>query len=188
MKLHLGCGSNVLHGWSNLDLQAFPGALAADLSKPLNFEANSVNFIYSQHFIEHLDEVDGFNLLKECFRVLKTGAVMRLCCPDLEQYVQAYLNWNREKAKSANSSLFENGANFLNFAFFGEALPELKFFNTRSTNDGHKYHYDYQDLSQKLLRIGFSKVERQEFKKSAYPELSGLENRITRNLIIEAVK
>ena len=69
-KLHLGCGFQILKGWDNIDnVPRTKGIIIHDLTKPLSYAENSVDFIFNEHFIEHLTDGEGFNFLKECFRV-----------------------------------------------------------------------------------------------------------------------
>lgn len=41
-------------------------------------------FIYSEHFFEHLFLDEAVALLRECFRVLAPGGVVRICVPDAD--------------------------------------------------------------------------------------------------------
>jgi predicted SAM-dependent methyltransferase len=50
----------------------------------LPFADNSINFIFSEHFFEHLFLDDALALLKECHRVLKPYGVIRTCVPDAD--------------------------------------------------------------------------------------------------------
>jgi len=183
MRLHLGCGKNILPNWDNLDLN---GPIACDLRQPLSYSLNSVSLIYSEHFLEHLDEVDGFHLLQECYRVLIPKGILRISCPDLAQYIKAYLHWEQEPSDPR----FTNGISFLNYAILGEAKNGLKYLSPiqQSKDEGHKYYYDEEDLRRKLLKIGFTKVDRCNWGISTTPELSHLETRQSRNVIVEAIK
>jgi predicted SAM-dependent methyltransferase len=50
----------------------------------LPFNDLSISFIYSEHFFEHLFLDEAGELLKECFRVLKHGGVIRTAVPDAD--------------------------------------------------------------------------------------------------------
>jgi len=50
----------------------------------LPFDDNSINFIYSEHFFEHLFIDEAFSLLEECFRILKPFGVIRTCVTDAD--------------------------------------------------------------------------------------------------------
>lgn len=186
-KLNLGSGGQILPGWDNLDIHG--AAIHCDLRKPLPYADNSVSHIFSEHFIEHLDEVDGFNLMRECYRVLIPGGKLRFCCPDLEQYVKAYLDWASDS--KADKHMFSSGANFLNYAILGEAMNGIRYMSpvTQSTDHGHRYYYDEREMKSKLEKIGFKNVVRCVSGQSEVPELRSLERRPPmRDLIIEATK
>jgi len=187
-KLHLGSGSHALPGWDNLDMKASSGIIRCDLTKPLPYPDSSVSYIFSEHFIEHLDEVDGFNLLKQCYRVMVPGGRVRIACPDLRQYVEAYLNWNPTPQEKKN---FSSGANYLNYAMLGEAKKGINYLSgiRQSTDHGHLYYYDEPELAAKLQRAGFINPIRCEYHQSKTIELQRLERRApTRDMIVEATK
>ena len=173
-KLHLGCGGHILRGWDNLDRNTAHGAIECDLTKQLPYPKESVSHVFSEHFIEHLDEVEGMRLLRQCYRVLIPGGVIRITCPDLQQYVEAYLNW---QPSEGDAKLFRNGTQYLNYAMLGEALDGLHYSsNIRiSTDHGHKYIYDERDLTEKLQKLGFHSVKRCPISQSEVPELRNLE-------------
>ena len=70
-KLNLGCWLDVKKGWVNVDFSKENGAqVAHDLDKtPYPFKANSFDFVYMSHALEHLS--DPVNAMKEVWRVLK---------------------------------------------------------------------------------------------------------------------
>src|SRR5262245_43358548 len=90
-RLHLGCGPNLLTGWANVDLRSAAGVVELDLAHALPVADDSVELIYSEHFIEHLDRGDGERLLRECRRVLKPGGRIRISTPDLQAAARFYL-------------------------------------------------------------------------------------------------
>ena len=48
----------------------------------LPLEDGSVEFVYSEHFFEHLFLDEALALMRECNRVLKSNGVIRTCVPD----------------------------------------------------------------------------------------------------------
>lgn len=50
----------------------------------LEFEDNTFDFIYSEHFFEHLFLEEAFELIKECQRILKPHGVIRIIVPDAD--------------------------------------------------------------------------------------------------------
>lgn len=106
VKLHFGCGPRILKGWINIDLKYehyhnymqyytdkyYPEEIrgdqndfyAIDITKtgiPLPNE--SVDVIFHEDFIEHLNQRDSIIFLAETLRVLKKGGVHRVNTPNL---------------------------------------------------------------------------------------------------------
>lgn len=77
MKINLGCGGNILDGFLNYDDDV-------DISKPLPWKDNSIEFILAEHVFEHISPQDGLRFLDECRRILKPGGTLRLCVPVLD--------------------------------------------------------------------------------------------------------
>lgn len=77
MKLNLGCGSNRMDGWENHDADV-------DITKPLPWPDNSVEFILAEHVVEHVSGPDALRFFDECYRVLQKGGVLRICVPILQ--------------------------------------------------------------------------------------------------------
>jgi predicted SAM-dependent methyltransferase len=95
----LNCGSFTTmfhHGWINIDqhpLQEFARGhgynyLQHDLTKGIPFKDETVDMIHHCHFLEHLTYDQGLLFLKECHRVMKPGALMRILLPDAEKLCQ----------------------------------------------------------------------------------------------------
>jgi len=94
LKLNLGCGRNIKPGWVNVDFAERENKLdiVCDLSKEFPFDISSCSYIYSEHFIEHLEWLDGRTLIEKCFKSLQTGGVFRIVFPDFEKIFRAYIN------------------------------------------------------------------------------------------------
>src|SRR5688500_20406672 len=76
-KLHLGSGPQRLEGWLNVDNLPYPGVdRVLDVTAGLPFE--DVQFIFAEHFIEHLQFDAAVALMRECRRVLRDEGVLRL--------------------------------------------------------------------------------------------------------------
>ncbi len=212
IKLHLGSGGHLLSGWHNLDRRfdkikaPNPETYMEIWQAPelLSFGNETVSFIYTEHFIEHIDEIDGLIVLNECFRVLIPGGVLRICTPSLDKYVDIFLNWNSKKGNRQ----FENGAQFLNYAIMGEGArngsvirylspsnPSSVDYKNKKINyfaapqHDHRYIYSEQDLCGKLKSLSFSSVNIVGHGQSSYPELHNIESHSDlAELIVEAKK
>jgi len=170
-RLHLGSGPNALQGWTNIDVdEQYSPELVHDLSQGLPFADGTIELIYSEHFFEHLTLDDGLSLLKECKRVLRPGARLRIAMPDLATVINAYAtNW-RDQVWVKDFPELTSAAHMLNFA-----LREW----------GHQYVYDHDDLVQRLGDVGFVDIEGQAWGESRHADLQNRETRPDSLLIVE---
>ena len=73
--IHLGCGVHRLPGWENHDSDV-------DITRRLPWQDSTVDFIHIEHCLEHVNCSQGFKFMLEALRILKPGAVIRICVPD----------------------------------------------------------------------------------------------------------
>lgn len=106
VKLHLGCGARILAGWINMDMhyQSYQNYLQyytdqhyrpeirgnrsdfypIDVTKrPLPLPNNSVDVVFHEDFLEHINQRDQVVFLAEVLRVLKPGGIHRINTPNL---------------------------------------------------------------------------------------------------------
>lgn len=149
-KLNIGCYITMFHyGWVNIDmlnLQDFAKShgykfLQRNVAQGLLFEANTVDLIYCSHMIEHLTYEEGENFLKECYRVMKPGAVGRFIMPDAALLIDKY------KEKSLNDFSEINDGAEKSRSNIGK-LWALVF-------SGHQAAYDWEGFREVARRVGF---------------------------------
>jgi predicted SAM-dependent methyltransferase len=98
--INIGCGHRYHSSWTNYDIvPRGPAVIKADLGRGIPLPDGSADVIYHSAVLEHIarNQVPGF--LRECYRVLKPGGVIRIAVPDLERICTLYL----EKLQSARS-------------------------------------------------------------------------------------
>jgi len=169
-KLQIGSGHNLLDGWLNTTLYPFePGTIFLDASLPFPMPADSLDYIFSEHVIEHLEFEEAEHMLRQCFRVLKSGGRIRLATPDLKQIIalytqpeadaqQDYIRWIMDQFRPHIGEY--NPAHVINHSFHGWR---------------HKFIYDGATLAGALEKAGFRNIERLEPGSSADEELRGIE-------------
>jgi len=182
VKLHLGCGTAYKEGWINIDNNSDSNIsrldLHWDLRAPLPFPANSADFIYHEHFLEHLTVQEGLAALKDFHSTLKPGGIMRIAMPDLQSMVNFYLNpdWKEQSR-----------AFFLKFGLdFVQTRAEMLNINFRWW--GHQWLYDWEELERRLKEAGFTRITQCRLRQSTIPELQGLETRNESTLVAEVIK
>jgi SAM-dependent methyltransferase len=93
MKMvNLGCGRVHHPDWINVDFNTSdPGVVRHDLLTGLPFADGEVDVVYHAHVLEHFGPREGAAFLRECFRVLRPGGLLRVGVPDLEEIAREYL-------------------------------------------------------------------------------------------------
>jgi predicted SAM-dependent methyltransferase len=129
------------------------------------FDAESVDFIYSSHMLEHLFREDALALLRDAHRALKRNGRIRVAVPDLAYALRLYQEGAKQQAMS--------------FFFCPDRDGWL---------NQHHYMYDFDLLTDLLQAVGFSQVERCSFRLGACPDLNFLDNRPEETLYVEATK
>jgi len=120
IKIHLGCGPRVLKNWINIDLvyepyenylkyykdAHYPEHIRGTLSDFFSIDItnsglplpdNSVDLVFHEDFLEHLNQRDQVILLAETLRVLKPGGVHRVNTPDLCHSMNTHSNFKQGK-------------------------------------------------------------------------------------------
>jgi predicted SAM-dependent methyltransferase len=91
-NLNLGCGNRFHPDWENLDFSPVaPAVRACDLRKGIPFPDASFSVVYHSHVLEHFSKNAGAGFLRECYRVLKPGGIIRVAVPDLQRIAALYL-------------------------------------------------------------------------------------------------
>ena len=179
VKLHLGCGwRNFGKEWTHIDGGDYDH-LEGDTITKLSYSNETVNTIYASHVFEYFDREEGYQLLKEWFRVLKPNGILRLAVPDFESLIRLYVE----------------GKSKLN-DFLGPLYGKMKM---GENTIYHKTVYDYISLERLLKECGFKTVRLYDWKKTehsnfddhsqAYMNPKGdKENGVLISLNIEAIK
>lgn len=158
-RLHIGCGPQILSGWTNVDNQTYPGVdHVLDVTIGLPF--NDVEYVFAEHFIEHLSFDDGLNFMRECRRVLAGDGILRLTTPNLDWVMDTHYrreSWTGDA--DAIDSCFRT-----NRAFRGW---------------GHQFLYNRQSLDAALRLAGFGSIEICSYGASRHEPLRGIERHET---------
>lgn len=148
LKLNLGCGRMRARGFVNIDLpndgkintrSDWPMDLAQD---PWPWGPESVDRIESYHMIEHVSRADGEKIIRECFRVMKSGAEIVLECPDLLAACALIVPGNPSRIQHIYGNQKDAGQ-FHKWGYSRETLPALLGkvgFKVEEVVDGTDYH------------------------------------------------
>ena len=200
IKVNLGCGLTIADGWDNYDnspnalISKIPflkyllyktGLISKfhydikwdkkiiyrDLRKPLPYKDNSVDFIYTSHFLEHISKDDFILLISEIYRILKPGTgVFRIVMPDLNYYIMKYIDMKKAKSHLAADIFMES----------------IRVFS--KGRDPHLWMYDSESVKYKLSQIGYVDVLDCRFRQGECEDIEKLDNRPDDSFWIEAKK
>jgi SAM-dependent methyltransferase len=85
MKLDIGCGKTIKEGFEGLDKIEFGQKYICDVRNGLPFEDNSIDEIYSRHFLIYLtnfgEKFERVKFFNELYRVMKQDATASIFVP-----------------------------------------------------------------------------------------------------------
>jgi predicted SAM-dependent methyltransferase len=93
MKLHLGCGTNILEGWVNVDIGSDDPRVTSGDVRDLDGIApdGSADEIYACHVLEHIPRADEIPVLSHWCRKLRPGGACFVAVPDFNYLVSEYV-------------------------------------------------------------------------------------------------
>lgn len=201
--LQCGSGLNLASGWLNTDsmhlvdpsgattlphrLTGIGSAYYMECDNAAQFPISDSTFdwIYSEHFIEHVDLPAAVEWFREMRRLLKVGGVLRVSTPDLRRYLRAYL-------EPSNGFFLKHRENLLEMGM--KQVPERPawMINQLFMRWGHRWIYDLDEITMVAVAAGFSKetITERRFHEGAVSEVSRLDRlvRSDESLYIEAIR
>jgi len=91
--VNLGCGRRYHPDWINIDIvPSGPGVIQHNLRQGIPLPDNSCDVVYHTAVLEHMRREEALPFMRECYRVLKPGGIIRVGVPDLEKLCQLYLS------------------------------------------------------------------------------------------------
>ena len=138
IKLHLGCGTNKLAGWVNIDsVAALKPDLVHDIAQVLPYPDLSVDEILAEDLLEHFDKYMRFVVFGEWARVLKLGGRITVQVPNFRKILFRYFKFGYD--------------NFVDF-IFGENILRSEVYIGHFGN--HKWGYSEESLKNFVKQFG----------------------------------
>lgn len=175
--LNIGCGPYSKPEFINLDYLWEPGIdVCWNIAKKrLPFADASLEGIFTEHCLEHIEMNETLANLKEFYRLLKPGGVVRIVVPDGEIYVDIY----EKRKRGGNEKMpYEEGY-----------ITPMARINGIFRNHGHRFIYDFETMKTLLNQAGFSDVKKLSYRQGKDKRLLiDQEWRAIESLYVEAVK
>jgi predicted SAM-dependent methyltransferase len=199
LKLNIGCGTSGIAGWCNIDNSPTvllsriplgrwlfgtpawpPDVHRIDAVHGIPFPDSTVSYIYSSHMLQGLIYEDSLLLIKESFRVLRPGGVLRIAVPDLARMIEDYLSDNDVLA---SHKLMRR------LSFKSSAMRDL-LRKRRGYQQSYRQLFDRRSLKHLFNEGGFQNPEVCGFRESRIPEIDAIElqQRRKESLYVEASK
>jgi len=226
LRLNLGCGLLTHPSWINVDgswnarlaklprlrrtlsllhilpankaeIPWSPDIFVHDVRKPLPFPDGSADAVYASHVLEHLYREQGQQLIREAFRVLASGGIVRIVVPDLRAIVHEYLGERPFGEHSAGEKAPPPGDLLNERLLMRWPSPSkhnflLRIYEAWQDFHSHKWMYDEQSLGNLLGSTGFVEILRRNYAESLIPDIVKVEDpsRVTKgaDLCLEARK
>lgn len=159
-KMQIGCGSNIIEGWLNTDLNYNNKVAFLDAGEKFPIESDVFDYIYSEHLFEHLKVEQQLNMLKESYRILKKGGIIRIATPSLEFLFKLYANPNTlENRKYVNWAV----KNIPNLNVVNNTIADIEEHYCYVINNffkawGHQMIHNYDSISKLALQCGYSQI------------------------------
>lgn len=139
-KLNLGCGDKSMLGFVNVDIVKTNVSDENFNLYEIPYKDNTISTISSEHSLEHVSKEKTKLAIKEWFRVLQPGGVLRLYIPDLELCAAGYVNGDNNKTINGYQE-----KDWYKMTIYGAQVAE------NGSDAEHQFHL-----------TGFSKLEIQE--------------------------
>jgi predicted SAM-dependent methyltransferase len=104
IKLNVGCGKKNEKGFIGIDIRDCGQEIVWDVREGIPLPDDSVDFIWTSHVIEHFDNTEVENVLREFYRVLKPGGISQNVVPHVADPTAYYFDhktfWNEARIET----------------------------------------------------------------------------------------
>ena len=172
--LQIGAGANRHEGW--LHSNHFPirpwgrKSFFLDATQHFPLKSESFDYVFCEHMIEHIDYAGGRNLVREAFRILKPGGVLRISTPDLDSFA----GLKDADSDPEKRTVLDYVCREWNDA--GEPVHWVSALNTQMRDWGHTFLYNEEILRGLFVGAGFDPVTRAQVDESQHEALRDLDN------------
>ena len=183
VALHAGCETLLMPGWINTDILDIPSItnnytekfVQSNLGYMWPFQYNYFDYIYSEHLIEHLSYEEFKTYIKEAFRCLKPGGVIRTAWPSFEFNIELYLHPEKYQ------DYIKDHCNRFNISILydfkdEDMIPPMFVFNDNFRMWGHQIMYDVPTVMKLFEKFGYKNVHQVEYGKSEHRIFYGIEH------------
>lgn len=184
--LHVGCGSNILEDYINLDIYPNKGVdVVCDARQGLPFADGQFETIFTEHMLEHVDyPVSTKSILRELTRVTKSGGKVIIGVPDASHAIRAYAEGDMAFFEELKRQWYLNRSNLEHYS---TPLDMVRLVLADEDDDPvytpHLWGFDKTNLGNMMQEAGLDDISVWEFD----PEVS-LEKRQWNSIYLQGTK
>ena len=167
--LEIGAGGHLLPGWLHTDLNATGHVLQLDVTRPFPIADGAFDYVYSEHMIEHITFEQGRRMMRECFRIMKAGSIIRVLTLSIGFLLRLF---SEDRSELEDRYIGWATRNFVPGA--PKPLPSLVF-NNFVRGSGHQFIYDRATLRFVFSEAGFVDIKECRIGHSDHEKLRNLE-------------
>lgn len=157
LRVVIGAGPTQFPGWFQTDKEIL------DVTRPVDwgelFELDSIDFLLSEHMLEHLSEGDASIALKECYGYLKPTGLFRIAVPDGYRRDRVYLE-EASPPKDGHQVLYNVDTLTAALENVGFITKALEYFDARE-----QFHSTPWDESEGLIQRSCRFDKQKEFQR-----------------------
>jgi SAM-dependent methyltransferase len=160
--------------WSNNPCWLILTEEEQDITRPLSFPDDSVDFIFTEHVLEHVDIPGAISFMREALRILRPGGIMRIVCPVLDTMLAARLAGEKGKTYVANALVpyfrpEDESLRSIGLAGVSES-PEIFLLNSLFRGHQHRFIWTFELLTRALKAVGFATANSVKIGEGERPE------------------
>jgi len=177
MKLHLGCGSRYIPGFTHVDIHPADHIdLVCGVDRLPAIADGAAELVYACHVLEHFHRRDTRRVLQEWYRVLKWGGTLRIAVPDLPALFELYIH-DKVELSSVIGPLYGRQDDLYNVHYTGfdfktiwndldsVGFRDVRKYDWRTTehadvDDYSRSYYPHMDFNGKLLSLNVEAKKR----------------------------
>ena len=155
-RVNVGAGPNCImpDGWINVDIRQFPNVDKV-MDVTMEWPFNDLEYVFGEHFIEHLSLHDALKFLSNAGNSLKVKGKLRVSTPNLKSVIKTHFDPDaKDRTKLVKDTLL------INRAFHGW---------------GHQFLWCEEFFMYVMTEMGFENIEFFKYGCSNDPNLRNLE-------------
>ncbi len=157
--VNLGCGANTSSEFLNVDARPMPHIHFVNAVEDLSmFKNDSVDLLYASHVLEHVPRKDLLRTLREWYRVLKPGGILRFGVPNFDELINVYLSSGSNTESIVNQLMgqdppYDDHHTIWNFHYAEEVLKSAGFKKIQTWSPSSVDNHNFIDKTMRVISL-----------------------------------